>query len=100
MVVDQSYVGVGGFLVRVRNLYSFPDLALDFFVRPVLRNQVLKLESQESNKRSAEGPRRRGNGTHQLEESDLFPELGVPTQAHELGFTESSFDQSTRGVFR
>ena len=50
VVVDQGYLTVGIFLIRTRTVHSFPDLGLDFFVLPVLRNQVLKLEPRKGTK--------------------------------------------------
>ena len=47
MVVDQRYVVMEGFLVLIRTLCSSPGLGPDLLVRLVLRNQVLKLESQQ-----------------------------------------------------
>ena len=50
VVVDQRYLTVGGFLIWVRTVHSFPDLRPDFFVLPVLRNQVLELQPRHETK--------------------------------------------------
>jgi len=49
VVIDQRCVDVGGSL-RIGTLHSFPDLGLNFFVVPVLGDQVLKLEPQDEMK--------------------------------------------------
>lgn len=57
VVVDQRHVAAEGFLILARTLYFHPDLGLGLFVRSVLRNQVLKLESQKWDEQSIEAPR-------------------------------------------
>jgi hypothetical protein len=98
VVVDQRRVAAEGFLVLARTLYSHPDLRLDLFMRSVLRNQVLKLESQRWDGQLIKALRCRGSGTYQLEKSNLLPKLGVSAQTNELGFAKSLLNQSTRGV--
>lgn len=46
VVVDQGYGAVEDSLVQLGTLCPSPDLAFDFFVRPVLGNEVLKLKPQ------------------------------------------------------
>jgi len=50
VVIDQRYLTGRGFPDQIRTFHSFPDLGLDFFVLPVLRNQVLELEPRNETK--------------------------------------------------